>query len=104
MSYSMARRTHEIGIRMALGARGADVFGVVLREAVVLVGIGVGIGLIAALAATRLVEGFLYGVSGRDPISFVSVTLAMIVVALVAGYVPARRATRVDPVAALRCE
>ncbi len=104
MSYSMARRTREIGIRMALGARQADVFAIVLGEAAGIVGIGVGIGLIAALAATRLVEGFLYGVSSRDPISFVSVALAMIVVALVAGYVPARRATRVDPVAALRCE
>ena len=96
--------THEFGIRMALGARASHVFRVVLGEAVALIAIGVGLGLAAALLFTRPVESFLYSVSSRDPLTYVAVTAILIATALVAGFVPARRATEVDPVTALRYE
>ena len=102
MTYSIAQHTHELGIRMALGARASHVFRVVLGEAFALIAIGVGLGLAAALLFTRPVESFLYGVSSRDPLTYVAVTAILIATALVAGFVPARRATEVDPVTALR--
>ena len=104
MSYGVAGRTNEIGIRMALGASGRDVQRLVLREAAVLVGVGVGLGLPAALLAARLAAGLLYGVTPADPVSVSLAVLLLAAVAALACYVPARRATKVDPMVALRYE
>ena len=104
LAYAVAQRTREIGIRMALGAQASDVLRLVLREGVSLIGAGLLLGLAAAFAATRLIEAFLYGVSAHDPLTFVVVALLLLAVALLACWIPARRATRVDPIIALRCE
>jgi predicted permease len=104
MSYSVARRTNEIGIRMALGARGADVLRLVMRESMILVVAGVAIGLVAAFAAGRLVATLLFGLSPTDALTIAAATLLMLIVSAIAGYLPARRASRVDPMVALRCE
>ncbi len=104
MSYDVARRTHEIGIRMALGAQRRDVVGLVLRETMLLVVIGVIIGLSAALASTRLITSLLYGLTPNDPLTIALAALLLFVVAALAGYLPARRASRVDPMVALRHE
>ena len=104
MSYSVSRRTNEIGIRMALGARREDVVRLVMRESMVLVAIGVAIGLGAALAARRLVETLLFGIAASDGRSIAAAITAMIVVSAIAGYLPARRASRVDAMVALRYE
>jgi putative ABC transport system permease protein len=102
MSFSVAQRTREIGVRSALGARARDIVALVLRQAMWIVGAGVAIGLTAALAAVRLLSGFLFGVSAYDPLTFVAVPIVVGAVAAVACLVPARRAVRVDPITALR--
>jgi putative ABC transport system permease protein len=102
MSYVVARRRQEIGIRMTLGAQRLDVLGLILRQGAQLTLCGVAIGLLAAWALTRLLIGLLYGVSATDPLTFIGVSLLLIVIALLASYLPARRATKVDPIVALR--
>jgi len=104
MSYGVARRTNEIGIRMALGARGRSVLWLVLREGLVLVAIGLVIGLVAASALTRTAESLLYELKPNDPLTIALATVLLAAVALLAGYLPARRASRVDPMVALRDE
>jgi len=104
VAYLVNRRTHELGIRMALGARRSDVLRLVLAEGLRLSGVGAAVGLAGAFAASRLMSRFIYGISATDPLSYVASTLVAIGVALLACYFPARRATRVDPLVALRYE
>jgi putative ABC transport system permease protein len=104
MSYSVSERTHEIGIRMALGARQTDVLGLVARLGLKLTAIGVAIGVALALGVTRLISTFLYGVKPSDPVTYVAVALGLGAIALLACYIPARRAIKVDPLVALRYE
>ncbi len=104
VSYAASQRTQEIGVRMALGAARADILRLVLGRGLMLVGIGVVLGLIAAAAVSRLVSSLLFGISAVDPVTFVVVPLALAAMALLASYVPAVRATRIDPAAALRGE
>lgn len=104
MAYAVGQRTQEFGVRVALGALPGDVLWQVMRRSLFLAGVGVTCGLALALAVTRLLAGFLYGVSPFDPLTFVLVPLLLVAVALFACYVPARRATKVDPMAALRSE
>jgi putative ABC transport system permease protein len=104
MSYLVSQRTGEIGIRMALGARPADVLGLVVGKAMLLAGAGVALGMVAALAVTRFMSSLLYGVQARDPVVFAAAPAILIAVAILASYVPARRASRVDPLVALQRE
>jgi putative ABC transport system permease protein len=104
LSYSVASRTNEIGIRMALGAGRRDVFCLVLREALWLVIAGVAVGLPIIFAVTRLASTLLFGLTPTDPVSLLLAALLMLAVAMMAGYLPSRQATRVDPMVALRCD
>jgi putative ABC transport system permease protein len=104
MAYTVSRQTQEIGIRMALGARRGDVLGMVVRMGLTLVAIGVGVGLLASLAATRVIASQLSGISPRDPLALTAAVGVMVLAGVAASYFPARRATRVDPMVALRYE
>jgi ABC-type antimicrobial peptide transport system permease subunit len=104
IAYTVSRQTHEIGIRMALGAGGGDVLRMVARMGLRLVAIGVVIGLAASLVVTRIAASQIWGVSPHDPLTLSIVVTVMVAVGFAACYVPARRATRVDPMIALRCE
>jgi putative ABC transport system permease protein len=104
MSYTVSQRTHEIGIRMALGAQRSDVLKMVVKQGMSLAVAGVALGIAASLGLTRLISGLLYGVSASDPITFAALALLLGGVALVSNYIPARRATEVDPMVALRYE
>jgi ABC-type antimicrobial peptide transport system permease subunit len=104
MAHGVARRTNEIGIRMALGARGGNIAWMILRETLYLVLAGLLIGVPAALLGARLVSAQLFGMSPTDPITLVGAAMVLTLVALLAGYLPARRASRVNPLTALRYE
>jgi len=104
LSYLVARRTHEIGIRLAVGADRSQVLALVLKQGLTLAGAGIAVGMIAAFLLTRLMQSLLYQVGPSDPITFSVVTVALIVVSLLASALPAYRATRVSPLIALRTE
>jgi len=104
MSYSVTQRTSEIGIRVALGAQPSDVFRIVVGEGLRLALLGVAVGLVAALVLTRVLQSFLYGISTSDPLTFTGVAVLLTLVGVAASFFPARRATRVDPIVALRYE
>jgi putative ABC transport system permease protein len=101
-SYAVSQREREIGIRMALGAQPRDVLAMVVRETLTLAFVGVGVGLVLSLALARTMSGLLYGVAATDPLTFAGAALLLVVVVLVAGYLPARRAARLDPASTLR--
>jgi putative ABC transport system permease protein len=102
MAYSVTQRTHEIGIRMALGAERRQILGMIVGQGLVLTAVGIGVGIIASLALTGLIEKLLFGVSASDVPTLASVSLVLAAVAVVATLLPARRATTVDPLVALR--
>jgi putative ABC transport system permease protein len=104
MNYSATQRTHEVGIRMALGATRADIMRLVVGNGMLLTLIGIGLGVAASLILTRVMASLLFGVTATDVPTFLAVSIALAAVALIANYIPARRATRVDPVIALRYE
>jgi ABC-type antimicrobial peptide transport system permease subunit len=104
MAYHVARRTSEIGIRMALGANRQQIAGPILREALLLAAIGVAVGIPLALAMTRLVRSSLFGVEPTDPLTLGGAAMLLLIVAVIAAWIPARRAARVDPIIALRSE
>jgi putative ABC transport system permease protein len=104
IAYSVSQRTHELGLRMALGAGRGGLLAMIVREGVLMAGIGVAAGLGVAALATRLMSELLVGVTPRDPLTFAGGAMLLLVVAVLASYLPARRATRVDPMVALRSE
>jgi putative ABC transport system permease protein len=104
MTYSVAQRTHEIGIRIALGARRADVLQMTIKQGLRLVGAGMILGLAAAFILTRVLESLLFGISATDPVTFFGISLVLLAVAILASYIPALRATKVDPIIALRAQ
>jgi putative ABC transport system permease protein len=104
VSYSVTQRTHEFGVRIALGASPTGVLAMVIRQGALVAAVGVAAGLAAAFVLTRYMSALLFGISALDPLTFSIVTLVLCAVAMVASYVPARRATRVDPAIALRSE
>ncbi|HEX8144507.1 MAG TPA: ABC transporter permease [Pyrinomonadaceae bacterium] len=104
LGYSVTQRTHEIGLRMALGAQRSDVLKMVVSQGLMLTFIGIGVGLLAALLLTRFMSSLLYGVAATDPLTFIAVSLILALVAILAAFIPARRATKVDPMIALRYE
>jgi len=104
MSYSVAQRTNEIGIRMALGAQARDVLGLIVKDGIKIVGVGLSLGIGGALLLTKLLESLLFGVTTRDPLTFIFIAGLLSLVAMLACCIPALRATRVDPLEALRCE
>ena len=104
LSYAVARRTSEIGVRMALGAKRANVRWLILREILVLVAVGIGIGVPLALEGNHLVVKLLYGLTPADPVSLLAAVAMLVVIAVLAGYLPARTASLVEPTVALRCE
>jgi ABC-type antimicrobial peptide transport system permease subunit len=104
MAYSVSRRTREFGVRVALGASSRDVRGMVLGQGLRTISVGVAVGIVGSLFLTRTVESLLFGVTAADPLTLGAMTLVLVGAALLACYVPARRATRVDPMIALRAE
>ena len=104
LSYSISLRTHEIGIRSALGATRRDLLRMVIGEGLLLTLTGVAAGTVAALGLTRVLSGLLYGIRPKDPLTFVTLALVLVAAASLAVYIPARRATKVDPMVALRHE
>jgi ABC-type antimicrobial peptide transport system permease subunit len=104
VSYATTQRTFEIGVRVALGASRSSIFGMVIRQSLELAIAGVVLGASAALVLSRLLSSFLYGISAQDPLTFVAVAGLLLLLALAAGYIPARRATKVNPITALRHE
>jgi putative ABC transport system permease protein len=104
MSYAVTQQTREIGIRMALGAQKYNVLSAVIRQGMTLILVGCGLGVILAIALTRIVSSLLYGVTPTDPLTFAATVLLLGAVAFVSCWLPARRAARIDPMAALRCE
>jgi len=104
MSYLLLQRTREVGIRMALGARQGQVVQLVLGRGLRVIAVAIAVGTIAAAVAARLLQSQLYGVGAADPVTFIAVAVLLTIVALVATYIPARRAARIDPMIALRSE
>jgi putative ABC transport system permease protein len=104
ISYAVSRRTHEIGVRMALGATPRSVVRLIVGQGMRVVAVGVAVGLAGALLVTRLMTNVVYGIRVTDPVTYAAVSVLLVVVALVASYVPARRATRIDPLASMRTD
>jgi putative ABC transport system permease protein len=104
MAYSVSRRTREIGVRAALGASSGDILGMILRQGLRTIFTGVAIGIAVSLALTRTMQSLLFGVTATDPLTFTAVILLLVAAALLACYIPARRAAKVEPMVALRYE
>ncbi|HSF39874.1 MAG TPA: FtsX-like permease family protein, partial [Thermoanaerobaculia bacterium] len=104
LAYAVTERTREIGIRMALGARRQGVLALVIRQGLTLAAVGAGVGLVLSFALSRYLRSSLFGVTSNDPVTYVAIPLVLLLVALLSSYLPARRATRVDPMVALRNE